>query len=40
MELFCGIEHVLFCPEENSAVMGDAALNKMGRKRPTTGLGV
>ncbi|WP_415715592.1 LysR family transcriptional regulator [Roseibium sp.] len=33
MELFCKLHHVLFSPEGNLAAMGDAALEKVGRKR-------
>lgn len=33
MELFCKLHHVLFSPEGNLAAMGDAALERVGRKR-------
>ena len=33
MDLFCDLPHVLFSPEGNTSAMGDAALEKIGRKR-------
>ncbi|MWD26049.1 LysR family transcriptional regulator [Aquicoccus sp. SCR17] len=32
-EVFCTLHHVLFSPEGNIAAMGDAALERVGRKR-------
>lgn len=33
LDLFCALPHVLFSPEGKTAAMGDAALEKVGRKR-------
>lgn len=33
METFCGLHHVLFSPEGKLAAMGDAALERVGRRR-------
>ncbi len=33
MEIFCALHHVLFSPEGNLAAMGDAALERVGRRR-------
>lgn len=33
MEVFCDLHHVLFSPEGNLAAMGDAALERVGKRR-------
>lgn len=36
MDLFCSLRHVLFSPEGKLAAMGDAALERVGRRRQVT----
>lgn len=36
LDIFCDLSHVLFSPEGKLAAMGDAALQKVGRKRHVT----